>query len=111
LEFEQLAAAYPPISDEEMQKYTPLGVTVVRNREQARIVKEQLLSLTDRLIPFPFTLLRFRNSFDYRYHAVDTETHMINLKKQSPVGHGFVMCVSIYCGPGIILALKIRWVN
>ena len=48
LEFEQLATAYPPLSDEEMREHTPVGVTVVRNREHAHIVKEKLLALTDR---------------------------------------------------------------
>lgn len=27
---------------------------------------------------------------------------MMDVKKVSPVGNGVVICVSIYCGPGIV---------
>lgn len=32
-------------------------------------------------------------------HACDTEVSDIDVKKESPVGHGKVICFSIYCGP------------
>jgi DNA polymerase-1 len=36
-----------------------------------------------------------------KYHACDTETTGIDPKIQSPVGHGTVICASIYCGPDV----------
>jgi DNA polymerase-1 len=35
------------------------------------------------------------------YHAADTETIDIDVKKQSPVGHGRVICASLYAGPEV----------
>ncbi|XP_049849216.1 uncharacterized protein LOC126318245 [Schistocerca gregaria] len=59
------------------------GVTVVNDAESSRAVLSKLYELKD------------------RYHACDTETIDLDLKKQSPVGHGRVICVSIYCGPDV----------
>ncbi|KAL6753438.1 hypothetical protein V8C86DRAFT_460650 [Haematococcus lacustris] len=36
-----------------------------------------------------------------RFFACDTEVAYINIKTQSPVGHGVVNCFSIYCGPDV----------
>ncbi|KAK3279840.1 hypothetical protein CYMTET_12292 [Cymbomonas tetramitiformis] len=36
-----------------------------------------------------------------RYHALDTEVMDIDVKKQTPVGHGRVICLSAYCGPDV----------
>lgn len=60
----------------------PTGVTLVRTEAAAQKV------------------LRLLNSADIksRYHACDTEVANIDVKKQSPVGHGEVICASIYCG-------------
>eukprot|EP00808_Paulinella_micropora_P007425 g4781.t1 len=38
---------------------------------------------------------------DGTYHACDTETRDIQVKKQSPVGNGRVTCLCIYCGPEV----------
>lgn len=59
------------------------GVTVVRTKEEAKIVLEKL------------------NQADHStFHACDTEVMDINLKEVGPVGNGYVTCVSIYSGPG-----------
>lgn len=36
-----------------------------------------------------------------RYHACDTEVMNIDVKKQSPIGHGTVTCLSIYVGDDV----------
>lgn len=59
------------------------GVTVANDAESAKRVIDKLMTLTD------------------RFHACDSETINLNLKKQGPVGHGTIICASIYCGPDI----------
>jgi hypothetical protein len=39
-----------------------------------------------------------------QYHALDTEVSHINVKTQTPVGHGRVICLSIFCGPDVNFA-------
>jgi hypothetical protein len=58
------------------------GVTIVRTKEQARIVLEKL-NQADPAI----------------FHACDTEVMDIDLKSVGPVGNGYVTCASIYSGP------------
>jgi DNA polymerase-1 len=60
----------------------PEGVTVVADKETARKVVAILMTLKDRV------------------HACDTETIGFTLSK-SPVGHGKIICASIYCGPDV----------
>lgn len=59
------------------------GVTIVNDEESAKRVLEKLMTLKD------------------RYHACDTECIGIDIKNQSPVGYGTVICASIYCGPDV----------
>ena len=77
----------------------PKGVTVVQDKETAEKVLAKLMTLTK------------------HYHACDTETIGtylisrnyvisdelidIDLGVESPVGHGKIICASIYCGPDI----------
>jgi hypothetical protein len=58
------------------------GVTIVRTKEQAKLVLEKL-----------------NNADPSIFHACDTEVMDIDLKSVGPVGNGFVTCVSIYSGP------------
>jgi DNA polymerase-1 len=58
------------------------GVTIVRTKEQARIVLEKL-NQADPTI----------------FHACDTEVMDIDLKSVGPIGNGYVTCASIYSGP------------
>jgi DNA polymerase-1 len=58
------------------------GITIVRTKEQARIVLEKL-NQADPAI----------------FHACDTEVMDIDLKSVGPVGNGYVTCASIYSGP------------
>jgi DNA polymerase-1 len=45
-------------------------------------------------------------------HACDTEVANINVKKQSPIGHGNVICFSVYCGPNVDFGSgPILWVD
>ena len=57
-------------------------VTIVRTKEQARIVMDKLMSSPDTI-----------------FHACDTEVMDIDLKTVGPVGNGYVTCASIYSGP------------
>ena len=56
--------------------------TIVRTKEQARIVIEKLM-----------------NSDPSIFHACDTEVMDIKLKEVGPVGNGYVTCLSVYSGP------------
>ena len=60
--------------------------TVVRDRETASRVCKQLRSLEDA---------------EQRWFACDTEVADIDVKKQSPVGNGTVICASIFAGPDL----------
>jgi SAP domain/3'-5' exonuclease len=57
-------------------------VTIVRTKEQARIVMECLMNADPSI-----------------FHACDTEVMDIDLKQVGPVGNGYVTCVSIHSGP------------
>lgn len=71
------------------------GVTIVDSPKSASRVLQKLYSLPKH-IP----------------HACDTEVAHINVKKQSPVGHGEVICFSIYCGPDVDFGEgSILWVD
>ena len=61
------------------------GVTFVRNRAEA----ERALAILN------------SPSVRNRFHAVDTEVMDIDVRTQSPVGHGRVTCISIYAGPDV----------
>ncbi|KYQ92753.1 putative protein serine/threonine kinase [Tieghemostelium lacteum] len=69
-----------PISDEEFMEFVPDGVTVVRDIIKAREVVDRL---------------RLEKN---EFHACDTEVVDIDLKTESPIGHGRVICFSIYVG-------------
>lgn len=58
------------------------GVTIVRTKEEARIVLQKLFDAPDGT-----------------FHACDTEVMDIDLKTVGPVGNGYVTCVSVYSGP------------
>jgi DNA polymerase I len=59
------------------------GVTIVRDEVSARKVVEILKTLKDRV------------------HAWDTETIDLEVKEQSPVGKGKIMCFTAFCGPDV----------
>lgn len=60
--------------------------TVVQDVASARRVCEQMQALPD--------------AAD-RFFACDTEVVDIDVKRHSPVGHGRVICASIFCGPDV----------
>jgi DNA polymerase-1 len=59
------------------------GVTVVNDKESADRVLEIILANKD------------------RFFACDTEAVDIELKEEGPVGHGKVICFSVYCGEDV----------
>jgi len=58
------------------------NVTIVRTKDQARIVMEKLMKADPSI-----------------FHACDTEVMDINLKVVGPIGNGYVTCLSVYSGP------------
>uniref|UniRef100_A0A7I4CPA7 DNA-directed DNA polymerase family A palm domain-containing protein n=1 Tax=Physcomitrium patens TaxID=3218 RepID=A0A7I4CPA7_PHYPA len=68
---------------EERRPVSIKSVMIVDSVEKAEMVVEQLMS-------------EYKNVV----HACDTEVAGIDVKKESPVGHGQITCFSIYCGPG-----------
>ncbi len=66
----------------DVSKITVPGVTIVRTKEEAKIVMERLMSKESEGV----------------IHACDTEVMEIDLKEVGPVGNGYVTCVSIYSG-------------
>lgn len=68
---------YFDVSDMKLPK-----VTIVRTKEQARIVMEKLMNADPSI-----------------FHACDTEVMDIDVKEVGPVGNGFVTCASVYSGP------------
>jgi len=58
------------------------GVTIVRSKDEARIVLDKLNAAPNGT-----------------FHACDTEVMDIDLRKVGPIGNGYVTCVSIYSGP------------
>lgn len=59
------------------------GVTIVRTKEEARIVMKKLMSPES----------------EKAWHACDTEVMDIDLKNVGPVGNGYVTCLSMFSGP------------
>nr|PNR49997.1 hypothetical protein PHYPA_011894 [Physcomitrium patens] len=67
---------------EERQTFSNDLVMVVDSVEKASMVVEHLMSKYKDVV-----------------HACDTEVTEIDVKNESPVGHGRITCFSIYCGP------------
>eukprot|EP00347_Sterkiella_histriomuscorum_P005807 403355195 len=59
------------------------GTTIIRSREEARRVVQILKAYPDRI------------------HAWDTETIHIDAKEESPVGHGQIICATVFIGPDV----------
>lgn len=59
------------------------GITIVKNKEEVAFVLKVLESNRDRV------------------HSWDTETIDLDIKKQSPVGNGKVLCASCFIGPDV----------
>jgi len=57
-------------------------VTLVRTKEKALQVLEKLMAAPPDM-----------------FHACDTEVMALDLKKEGPVGNGYVTCLSVYSGP------------
>jgi len=74
----------------------PLDCTIVNDEASARRVLKILNSPEVRC----------------RFHACDTETKDIDIKMYSPVGHGRIICASIYVGPDIDFGTGSRiWID
>lgn len=59
----------------------PPGTTIVRDKASAKVALQELYK------------------FKHRIHAWDTETHGFNVKVESPIGHGKVLCATCFVGP------------
>ena len=70
-------------TNEAMKTLQLPGVTIVRTQDEAKRALEVLLRHKDRI------------------HAWDTETIGLEVKEESPVGKGFVLCASAFIGPEV----------
>lgn len=71
-------------SSDPWDEYAVEGVTVVRDEQSARRALDVLNGLSKDV-----------------FHAIDTETTGLDIKKMGPVGNGQVLCASIYAGPDV----------
>lgn len=81
-DFEALKGKPNPAMDAVAKSGIP-GVTIIRDEKEARRVIEILKTLKDRV------------------HAWDTETIDLEVKEESPVGKGKIMCFTGFCGPDV----------
>lgn len=81
-DFEALKGKPNPAMDAIAKVGIP-GVTIIRDEKEARRVIEILKTLKDRV------------------HAWDTETIDLEVKEESPVGKGKIMCFTGFCGPDV----------
>jgi len=68
--------------DADAMDAVPPNVTIVRTKEDAKIVMKHLMAAPPHV-----------------FHACDTEVMDIDLSVVGPVGNGFVTCASVYSGP------------
>jgi len=78
------AAKDEPDADDSIEKELE-SVLIVETAEHARKVVEHL---------------RSKEELQNVYHAIDTEVTDIDVSTETPVNHGRVTCVSVFCGPG-----------
>lgn len=81
-DFEALKGKPNPAMDAVAKLGIP-GVTIIRDEKEARRVIEILKTLKDRV------------------HAWDTETIDLEVREESPVGKGKIMCFTGFCGPDV----------
>ena len=85
----------------------PEDIFVVDSPEKAHWVVEELLRLKNMpCTDHPFSQPDTRQCAEMdtsRYFACDTEVTDIEVKEQSPVGHGAIICFSVYAGPDVNL--------
>ena len=84
----------PPDAPAPLLTAPPPDVCVVDTAEKARAVVQRLLEVARDGVLNPATGAR-----EPAFFACDTEVAAIDIKEQSPVGHGVVTCFSIYAGP------------
>ncbi|CAL9057631.1 unnamed protein product [Musa banksii] len=74
------------------------GTNKVVNREQlARIYDEVLI--VDNISRAKEVVQLLTTEYKHFFHACDTEVANIDVKVETPVGHGEIICFSIYSGP------------
>ncbi|XP_060186946.1 DNA polymerase I B, chloroplastic/mitochondrial-like [Lycium barbarum] len=86
--------------------------TDVVNGTETKIVSDELITLRDRLGAMydkvhivdnlsaaKEVVSKLTNQYRHLVHACDTEAPNIDVKQQTPVDHGEVICFSIYSGP------------
>ena len=88
------AAAQAVVAPEPRLLYPPEDVCIVDTPERAQQLVEKLLQLKNGV--------RLSDGrVEPVYFACDTEVAGIEVKEESPVGHGTVICFSIYAGPWV----------
>jgi len=87
-------------------------VCVVRDEQSAKAVVDQLLDWAEHGISWTDSKgVQHHEPPDSIFFACDTEVAGIDIKKQSPVGHGTVICFSIYAGPWADLSTAVSSIS
>jgi DNA polymerase I-like protein with 3'-5' exonuclease and polymerase domains len=96
------AAAGAPASPSSMPRlsHIPDDICVVDTPQKARQVAAMMLDVAERGVYAPSATSSGPRRDPVPVHfAVDTEVAGIDIKEESPVGHGAVVCLSVYAGP------------
>ncbi|GIM08897.1 hypothetical protein Vretimale_12841 [Volvox reticuliferus] len=78
----------------------PQDVLIVNTPEVARAVVDKLVAVASK--PYPNN--RINPSVPCRYFGCDTEVAFIDVSSETPIGHGAVLCLSIYGGDDLDFA-------
>lgn len=83
---------------EAAKSFSPENIPVQNNVARLACTIEDV-AIVDNIVTARAVLEKLRGAYKDLVHACDTEVADIDVKKESPVGHGRVICFSIYCGP------------
>jgi DNA polymerase-1 len=93
-----------PISPDNGQDSTINGVNTGVTYSKRKNVQEKFdllynkICIVDNVETAKMVVGKLMGEYKKHIHACDTEVAGIDVKKESPVGHGNIICFSIYCG-------------
>ncbi|KAJ6950443.1 hypothetical protein NC651_004188 [Populus alba x Populus x berolinensis] len=101
------------MENEKQFQSSELGHTGIGSNEQVQTngrphkpdIRERLTSIyesvlvVDNVTMAKEVVSKLTNQYRHLIHACDTEVARIDVKEETPIDHGEITCVSIYCGP------------
>ncbi|KAG5255162.1 DNA polymerase [Salix suchowensis] len=101
------------MENEKQFQSSELGHTGIGSNEQVQTngkphkpdIRERLTSIyesvlvVDNIAMAKEVVSKLTNQYRHLIHACDTEVAKIDVKEETPIDHGEITCVSIYCGP------------